>query len=133
MADRNLRPDDDFATQEEVERELGPVVMAAMRAIRKQESGVHIENRERAEEFNLCYKALRFILKGSGARLEAIPHDGFPSVGTITATMRSLNLRNPKLFVDACSLASNYEIYPKLDGTIVLALTFYGMAEKVGD
>jgi len=44
---------------------------------------------------------------------------------------KRLVIRDPAAFARATALASNYEIYPRTDGTIMFALTFYGMTKKL--
>lgn len=99
--------------------------------IEREESGVSVINMKRAKEFATCDYLLRHTLRGRGIKIETVPHDSFGSAGVIRISANSLSIREPMKFARALKLASNYEIYPKLDGKIMLALTFYGMTDKI--
>ncbi len=100
--------------------------------IEREESGLSVMDPRRMEELYESFEALKQLLKGSGARIECVPHDGFASVGTVSVTARNLRVTDPQLFLKAVSRASNWEIYPRTDGFFVLSLTFYGMTHRIG-
>ena len=115
-------------------KELNELLVMLGRAIDEDESGVHVTNPTRMEEFLACGKAMKQLFSGAGTKVIISPHDMYPSVGTIKVVTRRLCLDSPEaieLFTLASGIASNYEIYPKLDGTIVLAFAFYGLTKKM--
>ena len=123
----------EFSTDDDAEKALQDLMKKVWSAIAEDESGVSVEDPKRMAEFETCCRVLRTVLRGTGLKMSAVPHDEFPSVGTISFTARSFSVTNTDLFARACALASNYEMYPKLDGTVVFNLAFYGMTRKVRD
>lgn len=123
--------DREYPAEGDAEQALADLMKKVWKAIVEDESGISVQDPKRMEEFLTCRRVLKTVLRGDGLKMNAIPHDDFPSVGTISITAKYLNVTNPALFAKACALASNYEMYPKLDGTVVFNLTFYGMTRKV--
>lgn len=119
------------ADVDDAAKKLDDLLKKTWNAILQDESGLSIEDPKRLAEFEACHKVLRQVLHGSGLKMSAVSHDDFPSVGTISVTAKDLTVTDTDLFARACALASNYEMYPKLDGTVVFNLTFYGMTRKV--
>lgn len=120
-----------FEEDERAEKELRDLMKKVAEAIMEDESGVSIMNPERLAEFETCSRILRKVLCGKNIKMSAVPHDNLPSVGTISFEAKKFSVTDTDLFARACALASNYEMYPKLDGTIVINLTFYDMTRKV--
>ena len=114
------------------ENEVREFLKSAIDAVNQNESGISITNRDRMTEFSLCCDAMKAIFLNQNALIKCTPHDQFASVGTISITVPKLTIDVPDLFAKAAGFASNYEIYPKLDGSIVLELIFYNLTTKVG-
>ena len=121
-------------TEEREKKDLDELLIRIGRAIDEDESGIHVTNPERMRSFLACGEAIKLLFSGRGTRVIISPHDMYPSMGTIEVATRRLcleDLEGIELFTLATGIASNYEIYPKLDGTIVLAITFYGLTKKM--
>ena len=104
-----------------------------IKLMKEQEKGVHITNVTRLREFSLCYDSLKMIFAGQDVTITATPHEEkFPSVGNIVVSGHELVVNNTELFSSAMSIASNYEIYPRNDGLIMMEISFYYMTEKIG-
>lgn len=125
--------DREAAAKSDAEKALDDLMKKVMQAIMEDESGLSIEDPKRMAEFETCHRVLRSVLRGKALKMTAVPHDDFPSVGTITVTGKSMSVTDTDLFARACALASNYEMYTQLDGTVVFNLTFYGMTRKVDE
>ena len=117
-------------SEERAEWEMDEILKRVMDAIVEDESGTQLTNPKRMREFLACGEVMKKLFQGRGNKVQVVPHDDFPSVGTIRVFTKQLSISDPLLFYEAASLSSNYEIYPKLDGTVVLALTFYGLTKK---
>ena len=107
------------------------LLKGVVKAILEEEQGVSVSNLTREEEFETCEELIHRLFDGKGYVIRAIPHDDLPSVGTIEVSGKGIRIDNPYLFGAAASLAHNYEFYSKLDGTVVLNLTFYNMTLKI--
>lgn len=119
-----------MTNEERAERELDAIMRKVADAIFADEAGTQIVDPKRMREFLACGEVMKKLFQGRGNKVQVVPHDDFPSVGTIRVFTKQLSISDPLLFYEAASLSSNYEIYPKLDGTVVLALTFYGLTKK---
>ena len=119
-----------MSTESREDRELREFFSRVMRAIQEDESGVQMTNPKRMREFMLCADVMKKLFQKSGTKIEVIPHNMFPSLGTISVTTKNMVIRDPVVFADAAGLADNYEIYPKTDGTVVLEIAFYGLTRK---
>ena len=117
--------------KEDSKEKLDQILIQVGKMIAEDEQGLHIVNTERMRDFMACEKVMKILFNGTGAKVVATPHDMYPSAGTIEITAKKLVIRDTELFTLAAGLASNYEIYPKLDGTIVLAFMFYGLTKKL--
>lgn len=106
---------------------------AVYRAIQKDEAGVHMEDPVRKNQLNECASEMKRIFGKTAEKIEVTTHTEFPSCGEILVYTKEFVVNDPAAFVRAAELASNYEIYAQLDGTIVLAFAFYGMTKKVGE
>lgn len=107
------------------------LLKAVFKAIQKDEAGVHMEDPVRKNQFRKCAEEMKKLFGSVAQKIEVVPHTEFPSCGDITVYTKEFVVNDPIAFVRAAELASNYEIYSQLDGTIVLALTFYGMTKKI--
>ena len=99
--------------------------------MKAEECRVSYVDAEREMEYQTCCELLKTALKGSKAKIQCVPHDNSASVGVIRILAKRLIIRDPTAFARATALASNYEVYPRTDGTIMFALTFYGMTKKL--
>lgn len=112
------------------EMSLDEIIKRIGRAIEEDQVGTHVTDPERMREFMVAGEAMKYLFEKKGTRVDVLPHEHYPTVGVIRVTTRNLEFKDPELFSAVASRANNYEIYPKLDGTIVLALTFYGLTKK---
>lgn len=115
---------------ENAELKLDAIMKKIWEAIMKEESGVQVTDPKRMSQFMACDEVMKQTIRGKNVRIESIPHSNYASVGVIRITAKEFTVTDPKLFAMASALASNFEMYPKLDGTMVMALTFYGMTRK---
>ena len=101
--------------------------------LQREAEGVYILNVPRAREFSDCYRELKHQLHGSRTKLSWEMDEMLPGCAVIRAESRGFRVKNTAKFAAALRLASNYEIYPKTNGNIMLALTFYGLKTKIGE
>lgn len=99
--------------------------------IEQDEAKTQILNPRRMQQFKYCADTMEALFGRDALEFTAVPHDLYPSCGTITVLAKNLTIRNPEQFTLAAAYASNFEVYPKLDGKLVLAFTFYGLTNKL--
>lgn len=114
--ERNGIPPDDLLTK-------------VFRAIQEEEAGTHVVRPDRMHELILCGDVMKHLFEGIG-EVNVLPHDQLPSCGSIRIRANSpFTIEDTELFTKAASLSDNYEIYPRLDGTIMIEFAFYGLTE----
>lgn len=86
-----------------------------------------IINPIRMKGFIYAYKILNYIAKEAGAKIVYKLHDPFIGAGSIRMNGKNLRINNPRLLATAAKIASNFNIYPKLDGSIQIDFGFYNL------
>ena len=56
-----------------------------------------------------------------------------PCMGGVSISGKTIIFNNANLFKDAKNLATNFEVYPKIDGTIQMNFGFHGLKRKDGN
>ena len=118
-------------TEEEIDKMLDDAVLSIGEMILEEESKTSIINPQRIKEILITYNTLKFLAKGTGAKVTCKLHDEFHSVGTVSVMGRNVTFNHSEWFVKACQLASNIDIYPRTDNKVRLDLTFYGLTKPI--
>lgn len=79
------------------------------------------------------YLALRHITKGRNVKVKYELFEPSKNMGYISVTGRKIDYQNSKVFKTVTSLATNFEAYPKTNGTVQLNFTFHKLRKKRGD
>lgn len=79
------------------------------------------------------YLALRHITKGRNVKVKYELFEPSKNMGYISVTGRKIDYQNSKVFKTVTSLATNFEAYPKINGTVQLNFTFHKLRKKRGD
>lgn len=79
------------------------------------------------------YLALRHITKGRNVKVKYDLFEPSKNMGYISVTGRKIDYQNSKVFKTVTALATNFEAYPKTNGTVQLNFTFHKLRKKRGD
>ena len=79
------------------------------------------------------YLALRHITKGRNVKVKYELFEPSKNMGYISLTGRKIDYQNSKVFKTVTALATNFEAYPKTNGTVQLNFTFHKLRKKRGD
>ena len=79
------------------------------------------------------YLALRHITKGRNVKVKYELFQPSKNMGYISVTGRKIDYQNSKVFKTVTALATNFEAYPKTNGTVQLNFTFHKLRKKRGD
>lgn len=80
----------------------------------------------------LCtYKLLKYITKGSKAKVTYELNKPYKSMGSVTVIGKELSFNKPEWFVAVAKLASNVNVYPKTNGTVQMDFTFHGLTTTI--
>ena len=121
----------EYANEEEMNAELDAIVLALGEQVEEDESRTSVLNPIRMREILHTYKAMKYIARGSSAKVTYKLHQPYQSMGSVSVTGKDIRLRDPENFIRASRFASNVEVYPKTDGTVCLTLTFHGLTVPI--
>lgn len=100
--------------------------------ISEEESGVSVVRPDKLEMIAAAYDAVKASTGGRGVKVSYELNAPYTSMGSISVVGKEIKIVNTKLFTMAVSLASNFEVYTKTDGTVQMDLTFHNITRKVG-
>ena len=123
--------ENEFMSDEEVEEMIDALVTTIGEELVKEDARAAIVNPYRLQQISYTYKVLKYLTKGTGAKVSYALHTPFKSMGYVSVVGRDLLFRKPEWFMKAVSLASNFEVYPKTDGTVQMNFTFHGLTKAI--
>lgn len=86
-----------------------------------------ILNPERVKSLLMTYQILTRITKGVKAKVTYTMNKPYVSMGVVSVDGKELTFSSPKLFRVAAKLASNFNVYPKANGTVHIDFTFHNL------
>ena len=132
MSNEELGFDTEFITDDEVEQMLDSLVTTVGEAAAIDDSKTSIINPFKIQQVLYTYKVLKYLTKGiKGAKVSYELHEPYRSMGSVSVTGKDLLFRKPEWFMKAVELASNFEVYPKTDGTVQMNFTFHGLTKPI--
>ena len=84
-------------------------------------------NPNRIKAVLYTYKLLKYLTKGTIAKVTYTLNEPYRSMGSVTVVGKNLTFSNPEWFMVAVKSASNFNVYPKTDGTVQMDFTFHGL------
>ena len=122
----NLDFEKDFLTDEEIEEMFDNI----MSVINEQNEGVSttlVTKPDRVQDVLYTYKVLKYLTKGTNAKVTYELHKPYVSMGNVSVCGNNLAFTKTKWFIVAVKLASNFNVYPKTNGTVQMDFTFHGL------
>ena len=133
MSDYDKYFEGEFENDTEVDEALDSMVLSIAEIIKEQDSRTSIINPRKLKEISFVYKAMKILTKGTNVKVTYDLHEPLKSIGSVTITGKNIVLRHRKWFDEAIKLASNFDVYPKTDGTVVIDFTFHGLTVPIED
>lgn len=99
--------------------------------VRKSEAGTSITNPRQVLRVRDAYNLLKKSVKGENVEIVCELNKPYVSMGAVTILGKEILIEDPVAFARAGALASNFEVYPKVDGTVQMNFTFHGLTRKV--
>lgn len=100
-------------------------------AVQQDEEGTHITNIKRLKDVKLVYKLLKYITSGKQLQILYELNKPFTSMAYISVVGRELRFDHPEWFVLCSNMASNVEIYARMDGCAQVNFTFNGFTNRI--
>lgn len=95
--------------------------------LKPKDGDVSILDPEGMKKFASVYNAIQAISKGSHVKMTYGINEPFVGSGFIRIEGKNIVLKNTKVFTRAAKLASNFEVYPLVNGNVRMAFTFDGL------
>ncbi len=107
------------------------LIMEIARMLELADSGTTVVNVEQAKKVKVMYEIMRNIVKGVGVKVTYVVNEPSPDMGCVKIDGKKVVITNPAMFSAVANYASNFEIYPMLDGSVHMGFTFHGLTKDV--
>lgn len=121
----------EYASDSEIEEAMDSLVISVANDIAQDESRTSIINPYRMQQLLYTYKVMKYLMKGTSAKVTYKLHEPYQSMGSVSVTGKDIEFKKVSWFIRAAELASNYEVYPKTDGTVCMTFTFHGITTPI--
>lgn len=121
----------EYASDSEIEEAMDSLVISVANDIAQDESRTSIINPYRMQQLLYTYKVMKYLMKGTSAKVTYKLHEPYQSMGSVSVTGNDIEFKKISWFLRAAELASNYEVYPKTDGTVCMTFTFHGITTPI--
>lgn len=121
----------EYASDSEIEEAMDSLVISVANDIAQDESRTSIINPYRMQQLLYTYKVMKYLMKGTSTNVTYKLHEPYQSIGSVSVTGKCIEFKKVSWFLRAAELASNYEVYPKTDGTVCMTFTFHGITTPI--
>lgn len=119
--------DREFTSDEEVEEMLESLTTMVGEQIENYDNRTAIVNPLKIKAVLYTYKVMCYLTKGISAKVSYELNKPYKSMGSVSVVGKDLVFDKTEWFVAAIKLASNFNVYPKANGTIQMDFTFHGL------
>lgn len=95
--------------------------------ILREDSAPSILSVARYKQLEFTYECMRYLMRGSGAKVTHTLHQPLKSIGVVTVEGSLINIPETDWFLKATEYASCVEIYPLVNGNVRMEFTFHGL------
>ena len=92
---------------------------------------VSLINYSKEDELMQTYKALKRSARGKNLSVTYEMNKPSQTMGSVTVCGKNISFSNLKDFMFAVNAATNLDIYPKVDGSVQMDFTFYGLTISI--
>lgn len=119
--------DYEFETEEEEEECLDAWVESVMEIFGDHEGDIKMVNPDAVKKVLYTYRMLKYMTKNTKAKVTYELNKPFASMGSVSIVGKKLSFNRPDWFMVAIRLASNFHVYPKINGTVQMDFTFHDL------
>lgn len=124
---------EEFENDADVGNALDNLVTLVAHTAQIEDNRTQIVNPIKMQHLLYTLKILKYLTKGSSAKVTYKLHEPFKSMGSVTICGKDITFSKPEWFMKAVELAANFEVYPKTDETVEMNFTFHGLTMPVED
>ena len=130
MTNDSFEFDSEINTDSEADAVLGEIILAVAQKADKDDKITSIVVPTKMKLICESYRLLKYMF-GSKAKVSYTLHKPYKSVGYITIEGKKIDIKNPASFIAIVRAASNFEVFPTLNGKIVMNLTYHGLTQSI--
>lgn len=119
--------DNEFTSPEEVEEMLNSLTDLIGEQAENEDNRTALVNPSKIKGVLYTYKVLKYLTKGTNAKVTYKLNEPYKSMGSVSVVGKDLTFSKPEWFMVAVKLSSNFNVYPKTDGTVQMTFTFHGL------
>ena len=131
MGNQEFDFESEYASDSEIEEAMDSLVISVANDIAQDESRTSIINPYRMQQILYTYKVMKYLMRGTSAKVTYKLHEPYQSMGSVSVTGKDIEFKKVSWFIRAAELASNYEVYPKTDGNVCMTFTFHGITTPI--
>lgn len=113
-----------------VSKGLDRFISGLARSIEENEKDKVIVDENRLNDVMYSKSVLEQIVSGKKVKVTSKVHEPFNSVGSVSVVGEEVVVTDSEAFNKIAEVASNVEVYPKTNGTVVVTFTFHGLTKK---
>ena len=117
----------EFSSKEEADQALDDIVMTVGKVVQAEDNQPAILNIQNIKKVAYVYKLMKFLLRGTGTKVEYKLNEPFKSMGSVSVIGKQIPIKNTEAFVEAAKLDSNYDVFIRTDKTVEMDFTFHGL------
>lgn len=121
----------EFENDKDVEKALDELITLVACTAQIEDTRTQVVNPITMQHLLYTYKTLKYLTKDTEVNVTYVVHEPYKSMGSVTACGKNITFSRPEWFVKAAELATNFEVYPKTDGTVEMNFTFHGLTKPI--
>jgi hypothetical protein len=118
----------EFVSEEDADRTLDEIIMSVGKSMQEEDNQPSILNIQTVKKVAYVYKLMKFLLRGTGAKVEYKLNEPFKSMGSVSVIGKQIPIQNVNALIEAAKLASSYDVFVKTDKTVEMDFTFHELA-----
>ena len=123
--------DEAFLNDEEAEAAINETIEEVAEAIQAEEQGIVFTNPRKMKDLMVVYKLMKYITSGKRLKITYEINKPYKTMAFVSIVGKDLKFSHPQWFVMATKIASNVDIFPRVDGTVQIDFTFNGFASRI--
>lgn len=123
--------DEAFMNDEEAEAAINETIEEVAQAIQTEEQGIIFTNPRKMRDLVVVYKLMKYITSGKRLKITYEINKPYKTMAFVSIVGKDLKFSHPQWFVMATKIASNVDIFPRVDGTVQIDFTFNGFANRI--
>lgn len=123
--------DEAFMNDEEAEAAINETIEEVAQAIQTEEQGIIFTNPRKMKDLMVVYKLMKHIASGKRLKITYEINKPYKTMAFVSIVGKDLKFSHPQWFVMATKIASNVDIFPRVDGTVQIDFTFNGFANRI--